>query len=204
MAKPCQSTILIPSSPMGPWCLREGLLNPRQPDLAPLEGQHQHLRIDQGHSISWAFRSQYPKWIQMDGLLKEIPLFLSISLGDDLRWKPLTPFRGLTLILRCTVQLSSKSNDMTTNESRASTFPRLAIGELQGPSNRQRQGTKLLWFLPICSMSGIVINLYPQNHPDARKYTIHGASGPVVVLTSLYFSVVWRKKKAVRTTVENF
>ena len=122
MAKPCQSTILIPSSPMGPWCLREGLLNPRQPDLAPLEGQHQHLRIDQGHSISWAFRSQYPKWIQMEGLLKEIPLFLSNFIYFFGGWfkvktpNPLSWFDSNFEIR--TVQLSSKSYDMTMSRER--------------------------------------------------------------------------------------
>ena len=29
--------------------------------------------------------------------------------------------------------------------------------------------------VPICSMYGIFTNIYPINHPNVRKYTIHGA-----------------------------
>ena len=31
--------------------------------------------------------------------------------------------------------------------------------------------------IPICSMYGIFINIYPKNHPNVGKYTIHGAYG---------------------------
>jgi len=30
---------------------------------------------------------------------------------------------------------------------------------------------------PICSMYGIFTNIYPKNHPNVGKYTIHGAFG---------------------------
>ena len=30
---------------------------------------------------------------------------------------------------------------------------------------------------PICSMYGIFTNIYPKNHPNVGKYTIHGAYG---------------------------
>ena len=30
---------------------------------------------------------------------------------------------------------------------------------------------------PICSMYGIFTNMYPINHPNVGKYTIHGAFG---------------------------
>ena len=31
--------------------------------------------------------------------------------------------------------------------------------------------------MPICSMYGIFTNIYPKNHPNVGKYSIHGASG---------------------------
>ena len=34
-----------------------------------------------------------------------------------------------------------------------------------------------IWKLPICSMYGIFTNIYPINHPNVGKYTIHGAYG---------------------------
>ena len=33
--------------------------------------------------------------------------------------------------------------------------------------------------IPICSMYGIFTNIYPKNHPNVGKYSIHGASGIV-------------------------
>ena len=36
--------------------------------------------------------------------------------------------------------------------------------------------------LPICSMYGIFTNIYPKNHPNVGKYTIHGAYGLDTVL----------------------
>ena len=34
--------------------------------------------------------------------------------------------------------------------------------------------------IPICSMYGIFTNIYPINHPNVGKYTIHGAYGKCV------------------------
>ena len=32
-------------------------------------------------------------------------------------------------------------------------------------------------YIPRCSMYGIFTNIYPKNHPNVGKYTIHGAYG---------------------------
>ena len=34
--------------------------------------------------------------------------------------------------------------------------------------------------VPICSMYGICISIYPNNHPNVGKYTIHGASSSMI------------------------
>ena len=45
---------------------------------------------------------------------------------------------------------------------------------------------------PICSMYGIFTNICPKNHPNVRKYTIHGAYGnDGMQCGSLFFGVMF-------------
>ena len=44
-----------------------------------------------------------------------------------------------------------------------------------------------IYIYPICSMYGIFTNIYPKNHPNVGKYTIHGAYGiHIYIYTYVY------------------
>ena len=45
-----------------------------------------------------------------------------------------------------------------------------------------------IYIYPICSMYGIFTNIYPINHPNVGKYTIHGAYGCIYIYIHTYVS----------------
>ena len=56
----------------------------------------------------------------------------------------------------------------------------LDLGDLGGPLESDKRNLELRMLrlrLPIRSMYGIFTNIYPKNHPNVGKYTIHGAYG---------------------------